>query len=77
MPRVTVVHEGRTFRASLEVAENYVRQGATVDASDEAGAEAWNSYVQGRDLPEAAKPRKKGGRRTRRSGTPPKTPQEE
>ena len=51
MSRVTVIHKGRSFRCSAQVARAYVQNGAKLDPSDERGAEAYEYFMRNRTPP--------------------------
>ena len=51
MSRVTVIHEGRSFRCSPEVARAYIERGAKLDAKDERGSEAYQYFMRNRKPP--------------------------
>ena len=57
MSRVTIIHEGRSFRCSPEVARAYIENGAKLDPSDQRGADAYEYFARNRPMPK--KPRKK------------------
>lgn len=54
MSRVTVIHKGRSFRCSPQVALAYIKNGAKLDPSDQRGSEAYEDFMRNRRLPKKA-----------------------
>ena len=55
MSRVTVIHEGRSFRCSPQVARAYIEKGAKLDSSDKRGSDAYEYFMRNRRVPRKRK----------------------
>ena len=55
MSRVTVVHEGRSFRCSAPVAQAYIQKGAKLDRADKRGTKAYEYFMRNRTRPTKAR----------------------
>lgn len=57
MSRVTVIHKGRSFRCSPQVALAYIKNGAKLDRSDERGSDAYEYFMRNRTVSKNPKPK--------------------
>ena len=57
MSRVRVIHRGRSFRCSPQVALAYIKNGAELDQSDKRGSDAYRDFMRNRTPPKKTKKR--------------------
>ena len=59
MSRVTIIHKGRSFRCSPQVARIYIERGAKLDRTDKRGSESFERFMRNRPLPKKSKAKTK------------------